>query len=517
MNPKKSRYSQIRLILGDQLNLLHSWFKVTDENVLYVLMEIKPESEYVTHHIQKIVGIFLNMRNFAAVLQDKGHHLKYYNINDEDNLHSFQKNLQHLIDTYKIKKGSFMEPDEYRLDESLEDAFKSFKIPYSKVSSEHFLTDRDEIEEMFPGKSTILMENFYRKMREKHQILMDEDKPAGNQWNYDKENRNKLPKNHNPPELKVFHHDVSDIIKDIEATGIKTIGNLDSKSFLWPANRQEALDVLDYFLTSLLIHFGTYQDAMSNENWSLYHSRLSFALNIKLISPKEVIEAAENHWKSDKDAISLAQVEGFIRQILGWREYMRGIYWKHMPEYERLNYFNHQRSLPSYFWTGTTKMNCIHNAVNQSLDYGYAHHIQRLMVTGNFCLLTEIDPDEVDNWYLGIYIDAFQWVEITNTRGMSQYADGGIVGTKPYVSSASYINKMSDYCSNCHYNHKKRTGEQACPFNSLYWRFLNTHKDQLATNPRMSMMYRLWDKMDNSTQNDLTDQANFYLDNIEDL
>jgi deoxyribodipyrimidine photolyase-related protein len=231
----------------------------------------------------------------------------------------------------------------------------------------------------------------------------------------------------------------------------------------------------------------------------------------------EVIRAVENHWQQHPEAISLAQAEGFIRQILGWREYMRGIYWANMPEYETLNFFGHDRPLPGYFWTGNTRMNCISKAVSQSLDYAYAHHIQRLMVTGNFSLLAGIDPNEIDNWYLGIYIDAFQWVEITNTRGMSQFADGGIVGTKPYIASASYIHIMGDHCGACHYDHKKRTGEGACPFNSLYWRFLAVHEDKLANNQRMSMMYRVWHKMAPEIQHEILEQADKYLEQIEAL
>lgn len=275
--------------------------------------------------------------------------------------------------------------------------------------------------------------------------------------------------------------------------------------------------LIDYFADHLLVHFGTYQDALSHEYWSMYHSRLSFALNIKLISPKEVIDRIEQEWirKRNESGIAISQVEGFVRQILGWREYMRGIYWAHMPSFAQMNYFEHDQRLPGYFWSGDTRMRCIAHTVGQSMDHAYAHHIQRLMVTGNFALLAGVDPDEVDRWYLGIYIDAFEWVEITNTRGMSQYADGGIVGTKPYVSSASYIHKMGDYCKGCHYDHKKKTGDGSCPFNSLYWHFLARHRESLEPNPRMTMMYRVWDKMDN--KEDILNQGQYYFDHLEEL
>jgi deoxyribodipyrimidine photolyase-related protein len=255
---------------------------------------------------------------------------------------------------------------------------------------------------------------------------------------------------------------------------------------------------------------------MAIDEWSVYHSRISFALNTKLISPEEVIQrATEEFHRSDE--IPLSSLEGFIRQILGWREYMRGIYWEFMPEYSTKNYFGNNNKLPKWYWNADTDMNCMRQSVGQSLKYAYAHHIQRLMITGNFALLIGADPDEVDAWYLGIYIDAIEWVEITNTRGMSQFADGGIVGTKPYVSSANYINKMSDYCSSCKYDHKKRIGEDACPFNSLYWDFHIRNEDTLRGNHRLSFVYRNIDRMDPATKTDLTNQAKYYLDNIDSL
>ena len=511
------KYKQIRLILGDQLNIGHSWFKFHDAGILYVMMEIRPESEYVIHHIQKIAGIFLNMRNFADELRALGHHLKYFKITDPDNRHSFKDNLKLLIDQHNISRGAYMEPDEYRLDQLLEAAFSSFKMIYSRVSSEHFYTSRHELKQLLPGKATVLMENFYRRMRRKHAVLMDGDQPAGGQWNFDKSNRNKLPAKLKPPAPKTYRHDVSPIVEEINKAGLKYIGHINPTSFPWPAGRKEALEMLEYFAQNLLIHFGTYQDAISRIYDSLYHGRLSFALNLKLISPAEVVSYIEKYWQGNQRKITIAQAEGFIRQIIGWREYMRGIYWQHMPEFENLNFFNHKRPLPSWFWNGKTGMNCMSKTIQQSLEHGYAHHIQRLMLTGNFCLLSGIDPDDVDRWYLGIYTDAFQWVQITNTRGMSQFADGGIVGTKPYVSSASYIHKMSDYCKDCRYDYRKRTGIDACPFNSLYWRFLAVNEDKLGPNQRMSMMYSIWHRMDKTTRNELIDQANYYLDYMEDL
>jgi len=264
-----------------------------------------------------------------------------------------------------------------------------------------------------------------------------------------------------------------------------------------------------------LIHFGQYQDAMTTWDPFLFHSRLSFSLNTKMISPLEVVRKVETYWESHQDEVSISQVEGFVRQIIGWREYMRGIYWAKMPEFAELNFFGHERPLPSWYWTGNTKMNCLSKSISQSLEHAYAHHIQRLMVTGNFALLAGIDPAALDEWYLGIYIDAIEWVEITNTRGMSQFADGGIVGTKPYVSSANYIQKMSNYCGQCAYDAKKKTGHGACPFNSLYWNFYEVNRSKLQKNPRIGMAYRTLDKMSNKKE--LLAQAAEYLDKIETL
>lgn len=277
------------------------------------------------------------------------------------------------------------------------------------------------------------------------------------------------------------------------------------------------MQLMDYFMEYCLPLFGTFQDAMTPVSWSVYHSRLSFALNAKLISPKEVINAAIKYWESHQEQIQFNQLEGFVRQIIGWREYMRGIYWAKMPQYAQLNYFNHQNPLPSWFWDGETKMNCLKQSIKQSLQFAYAHHIQRLMVTGNFALLAGVHPDEVDAWYLGIYIDALDWVEITNTRGMSQFADGGIVGTKPYVSSATYIDKMSHYCGKCYYDKNKKTGDKACPFNSLYWNFYDLHQSKLRGNPRIGMMYNVWDRMAAQQKTDLLQQAAYYLEHINTL
>ncbi|MDN3674379.1 cryptochrome/photolyase family protein [Flavobacterium branchiarum] len=505
----------LRLILGDQLNENHSWFNTVDDSIWYVMMEIRSETDYAVHHIQKVIGIFSAMRNFASNLELNKHQVIYIRLNDEYNLQSFNENCKRLMSCYAFTHFEYQLPDEYRVDQVLLNFCKT--ISHNVFDTEHFFTSRNELGDFFEGKKTYLMESFYRAMRTKHTILMQSGKPLTGQWNYDSDNRKKLPKNHKPIEPLVFNNDVSTIFETINKTNVKTIGKIDPKNFVWPVNRIQSLELLEFFVTECLHLFGSYQDAMSPNEWSLYHSRISFSMNIKMISPLEVIERAITEWEKRPNEIQYNQLEGFVRQIIGWREYMRGMYWLKMPEYATLNFFNNKEKLPIWFWTGKTKMNCVKDAVNQSLNHAYAHHIQRLMITGNFALLAGIDPDEVDQWYLGIYIDAFEWVEITNTRGMSQYADGGTVGTKPYVSSATYIDKMSHYCSSCFYNKAVKTGNKACPFNSLYWNFFNRNEHKLGNNQRTGMMYNIWRKMNPKDRTALLEQATYYLKNINEL
>lgn len=323
---------------------------------------------------------------------------------------------------------------------------------------------------------------------------MVDGQPEGGSWNYDKFNRNTWKGGVIPPPYQPDATLAQEIYNQVVETKIDTIGTFDAASFLFAVSREESLQQLNYFCEHLLQDFGTYQDAMHQEETNLFHARISFSLNVKLISPDEVIERAIESYRKN-DAINLSQIEGFVRQILGWREYIRGLYWKEMPQYKQKNELNNFGKLPNFYWTGNTKMNCLKTSIKNSLDNAYAHHIQRLMITGNFALLLQTHPDEVDAWYLGIYADAVEWVQLPNTRGMSQYADGGVLATKPYVSSGSYVNKMSNYCAQCSYDKKKRTGENACPFNSLYWNFLDDKRVELKGNNRMGMMYNLLGKI----------------------
>ena len=507
----------LRLVLGDQLNIQHSWFSERDDSVWYFIAEMRSETDYTRHHIQKVVAFFEAMKAFAKTLQSQWHQVIYFPLDHKENRQNISENVNYLIDKHEFEKFEYQLPDEYRLDEEIRALRESLPIDSEACDSEHFLTYRMGITEFFEGKKTYLMERFYREMRVKYDLLMNGDEPEGGKWNYDHNNRKKLPKKETPPTPKVWNRNVQATVQRIEEAGVKTIGEVNAEKFIWPVTREEGLEMLEFFAKELLYKFGDYQDALHTDFWSIYHSRLSFAMNVKLLSPLEVVRRCIEEWKNRKDEISLSQIEGFVRQIIGWREYMRGVYWAKMPDYAEMNALNHTAKLPDWFWTGDTKMTCLKKSIQQSLKHAYAHHIQRLMVTGNFALLAGIHPDEVDAWYLGIYIDAIEWVEMPNTRGMSQFADDGIVGTKPYNSSANYMNKMSNYCTNCVYDYKKKTGENACPFNSLYWNFYDRHSKKFSNNPRLGMAYRHLNKMDSKQKEDILKTARNYLENIDEL
>jgi deoxyribodipyrimidine photolyase-related protein len=507
----------LRLILGDQLDELHSWFKTPDKNVTYVMMEIRQETDYVKHHIQKVAAFFAAMRAFSARLNELGHKVNYIRLDDRQNLQTIAANLQQLLADKKFARVEYLLPDECRLDVQLKDLAKKLRINVEAVNTEHFMTERQELKDFFSGKKRYLMESFYRSMRKRHDILMDKDKPVGGQWNYDQKNRQAYDRRVPIPKALFFENDVTGICQTIQKMKVLTFGEIEPAKLIWPTTRAQSLELLKAFVKSGLAAFGTYQDAMTVENWYLFHSRLSFALNTKMLRPLEVIQIAVKAWEQKKAQIEIQQIEGFVRQILGWREYMRGIYWALMPDMESMNYFDHQAALPDFYWTGETRMNCLRAAIGQSLKHAYAHHIQRLMITGNFALLAGVDPAQVDAWYLGVYIDAIQWVELPNTRAMSQFADGGQVATKPYISSAKYIRSMSDYCEACDYDWKKRHGDMACPFNSLYWDFFTRHRRRLGKNARVAMMYRTWDRMDKQEKKHTLAQAKTYLKDLNRL
>ncbi|MGV7207930.1 cryptochrome/photolyase family protein [Oxalobacteraceae bacterium A2-2] len=479
----------LRLLLGDQLNPCHSWFSQRRADVVYLLIEMRQETDYVWHHAQKILAIFAAMRALARRLQADGHRVHYLTIDDRANLQSLPDNLEWLFEHYQASAFEYQAPDEWRLDRQLADFARRQWIPCAMVDSEHFLTTRGEAARLFRGRREWLMEDFYRHMRVRHGVLMKAGGgPAGGRWNFDADNRK--PWKGTPPEPPDARtaHDHGALWQTILVAGVQSFGEPNAQALRWPPDREQALRELDAFMVHGLPHFGDYQDAMHSQAPRLFHSLLSFALNVKMLHPREVIERAEQAWREGR--APLAAVEGFIRQILGWREYVRGVYWARMPGYENSNVFGHGLPLPAWFWTGQTGMHCLAQALGQSLREAHAHHIQRLMVIGNFSLLAGLDPHQLHLWYLGVYVDAFEWVELPNTVGMSQFADGGLLASKPYASSAAYIDRMSDYCKGCRYDRKQRTGAQACPYNALYWDFFARHAGLLRHNQRLAYVYR---------------------------
>lgn len=510
---------RLRLILGDQLNARHSWFRDQDANTYYLIAELKQETGYVRHHVQKICAFFAAMQQFAQALEAAGHRVIHLTLDETSNYASLTDLIQAKIDELGARVFEYQRPDEWRLLQQLRDFDPG--VAMRECDTEHFLLPFDSIFKEFKPSRSSRMEAFYRRMRKRYGYLMNGDEPIGERWNFDSENRQKMkPVDLDEvPEPLIFATDVGTILERLERHQIDHFGQAD-RHLIWPTKRSEALALLEFFCTQQLHCFGRFQDAMTDQSphkWSLYHSRISFALNTKMISPQQVIERAISEWQQRPDEIDLAQIEGFVRQILGWREFIRAIYWVNQPEYGSLNALNAQQPLPNLFWSGETRMHCMQQAITQSLEFSYAHHIQRLMVTGNFSLIAQLNPDQVDAWYLGIYIDAIEWVEQPNTRGMVLFADDGIVASKPYAASGAYINRMSDYCKSCYYQVTEQTGERGCPFNSLYWNFMLQHRERLANNPRLGMLYKNWDKRDSSVQQAIIDRAHWCLENMDQL
>ncbi|WP_299732943.1 cryptochrome/photolyase family protein [uncultured Endozoicomonas sp.] len=517
----KKSYNTLRLILGDQLNASHSWFKQKNSDCLYVVAELLQETHYATHHVQKVCGFFLAMEYFATALEQSGHQVLHLTLDETSTFKDLTALIKHLCKEYAIENFEYQRPDEYRLLEQLRTLKPGKHIQIEEQDTEHFLVPFNELAVRFPKGKPGRMETFYRKMRRDHNILINNGEPEGGLWNYDQENRCKLKPEDvaSIPTPLTFAHSTMAILKRLKRHKVRTIGSI-GRELIWPVNRQESLKLLNHFCKHCLPYFGKFQDAMtdsSEHQWSLYHSRLSFSLNTKMLHPKQVIDKAIATWQKNQKQITIAQLEGFIRQVLGWREYIRGVYWSNMPEYESMNALKAKRPLPDWFWTGNTSMNCMKQAITQSLEYAYAHHIQRLMITGNFCLLAGIDPDQVDQWYLGIYMDAIQWVELPNTRGMSQYADGGMIASKPYAASGNYVKKMSDYCRRCAYSVNEKDTDNACPLNSLYWLFMEKNRQSLQQNPRTALVYKGWDKRSDSDRSAIMKRGKWCLQHLDKL
>ena len=462
------------------------------------MVEVREEATYVRHHKKKIAFVFSAMRHFARELRKEGWSVEYVKLVDPENTGSIFSEVERALKRGEYRGVLTTHPGEWRLQSDILTWHMRLETFVAIYADERFICSRTEFEDWAKGRKQLRMEYFYREMRRKTNLLMDGDQPAGGKWNFDTENRK-------PAKADLFMPSPLQVKPDlITAPVLELVADRfadhfgDLTPFWFAVTRTQAEAALDHFIDTALPRFGDYQDAMLEGEKYLYHSVLSAYINIGFLDPLEVCKRIEIAWQEGD--VPLNAAEGFIRQIIGWREYVRGIYWLKMPDYVEENFFGNTRPLPDFYWTGDTDMACMRAAITQTKQDAYAHHIQRLMLTGNFALLAGIDPKEVHEWYLAVYADAYEWVELPNTLGMSQFADGGLLGSKPYAASGNYINKMSDHCKNCTYKVKEKTAKDACPFNPLYWDFLHRNRDKLAANPRMAQMYRTWDKMSDDKQ-----------------
>ena len=501
------------MLLGDQLDSRNPALAAADPSADTVLMvETAGEATHVWSHKQRIAVFFAAMRHRAARLEDEGWRVDYRHIGAGEE--SLGDALANAVERHGAAEVLITEPGEWRVRADLEAAAERAAVPVRWFEDTHFFASRDEFRAWAEGRGNLVMEYFYREMRRRHDVLMDDGEPAQGRWNFDRENRGAFGRK-GPgtlPSPRRFEPDrlTREAIADVEARFGNHPGSLDG--FGWPVTPEDAKSALEDFIAHRLADFGTFQDAMwANEPW-LYHSLLSVALNLKLLDPRDAVAAAERAWREGR--VPLAAAEGFIRQVLGWREFVRGVYWLHMPDYAGKNHYGHQRPLPGFFWTGDTDLNCLRQSLGDTLANGYAHHIQRLMVIGNFSLLAGISPQAVCDWYLAIYADAVEWVELPNTLGMALHADGGIVGSKPYVSTGAYIQRMSNYCTGCRYDPKAKTGENACPFTTLYWNFLDRNRDRLAENGRMGLVLRNLERLDDDELAAIGRRATAFLDGL---
>lgn len=506
----------IIFVLGDQLSLNLRGLRDANPNQDAILMcEVRAETDYVGHHKKKIAFLFSAMRHFAADLEDRGFSVRYVKLTDPDNSGSFTGELSRAIDDLKPEKVMLTEPGEWRVLNAFNDWQKSSNVPLDICPDDRFICPINEFISWAEGRKTLRMEYFYRDMRRRTGLLMNGDDPEGGKWNYDAENRKPASDDLFMPKPIRFRADdiTNDVLDLVESEFPENFGTL--RPFHFAVTREEALRALRQFIDEALPCFGDYQDAMLTGQSFLYHSILSPYINAGLLDPLEVCKKAEKAYYDGKAPLNC--VEGFIRQIIGWREYVRGIYWHSGPEYTSSNALKADRPLPWFYWSAETKMHCMSAVVEQTREEAYAHHIQRLMITGNFALIAGIDPHELHEWYLAVYADAFEWVEAPNTVGMSQFADGGKLASKPYASSGAYISRMSDYCDTCHYSVSKKTGEGSCPFNSLYWHFLDRNREKLGQNGRLQRAYANWDRMSRDKRADYLKTAETYLEDISAL
>lgn len=482
------------LLMADQLGPgLSSLRDVERAETVVLMVEVGAETDHVPHHRKKIAFLFSAMRHHAEALRDAGWTVDYVRLDDPDNSGSFDGEMARAVARHRPARLRLTQPGEWRVLAMAREWEARFGLPVDILDDDRFLCPPGVFRDWAKGRKSLRMEHFYRDMRRRTGLLMDGDEPAGGRWNFDSENRK-------PAEADLFlpapfhvapDTVTADVLDLVERRFPDRFGAL--RPFGFAVTRADALRALDHFVETALPGFGDYQDAMLTGAPFLYHSVLSPYLNTGLLGPLEVCRKVEAAWQAGRAPLNA--VEGFIRQIIGWREYVRGIYWLKMPDYLASNALDARRPLPDFYWSGNTHMACLRACVTQTREEAYAHHIQRLMVTGNFALLAGIDPAALHEWYLAVYVDAFEWVEVPNTLGMSQFADGGLLASKPYAASGNYIRKMSDYCGSCHYDVAEKTGERACPFNPLYWDFLVRNRETLGANPRLAQPYRTWERM----------------------
>ncbi|MCZ8108516.1 MAG: cryptochrome/photolyase family protein [Burkholderiales bacterium] len=479
----------LRIVLGDQLTRGISALAGLDAaRDVVLLMEVSAETTYVPHHKQKIVLILAAMRHFAAALAAEGIVVDHVRLDDPANTGNLTDEMLRAVTRHRPDVVVATEPGEWRVLDMMRSWSGQANARVEIREDDRFFCSRGRFARWADERKSYRMEFFYREMRRETSFLMEQGEPVGGRWNFDSENRRSLPAGHVVPQRRRFEPDsTTRAVMDLVARRFP--GHFgDLEPFGWAVTRQEALAALDHFVSDCLPGFGDFQDAMKTDEPFLHHAVLSPYLNIGLLTPREVCAAAEEAWQ--RGDAPLNAVEGFIRQILGWREYVRGIYWLRMPGYAHTNALDARRPLPSFYWSGRTGMNCIARVVDETRRHAYAHHIQRLMITGNFALLAGLDPASVEEWYLSVYADAFEWVELPNTHGMALFADGGLLASKPYAASGAYIDRMSDYCGACRFDPRVKSGPDACPFNVLYWNFLIENRERLGRNPRMAMPYR---------------------------
>ncbi|MBR0556448.1 cryptochrome/photolyase family protein [Ciceribacter sp. L1K23] len=497
----------LHLVLGDQLSRSLSSLRDIDPKTSVILIaEVMGEATYVRHHKKKIAFLFSAMRHFAEALKAEGLEVRYIKLDDPDNTQSLASEVKRALAESGADRLVVTEPGEYRLLHEMQSWTDEFGIPVDLREDDRFLITRAGFGRWADKRRELRMEYFYRDMRRHFGVLMQKDgTPEGGQWNFDKENRKSPPKGLSGPKRLSWKKDeiTREVLDLVEHRFPDHFGRLEPFHFAVTAEQADA--ELEQFLTEILPSFGDWQDAMVLGEPYLFHSMIAAYLNAGLLTPMDVIRRAERCYFDG--TAPLNAVEGFIRQILGWREYVRGIYWRFMPDYAERNALAAERPLPALYWTGRTNMACMSAAVNDTIEHAYSHHIQRLMLTGNFALLAGLSVSEVCEWYLAVYADAYEWVELPNTLGMALFADGGLMASKPYAASGKYIDRMSNFCGACHYDVKDGEGERACPFNSLYWRFIAVNEERLRGNHRMANILAGWRRMGDAKKAALLSRA----------